>query len=78
MLLEGDNPGTVTTVETKILDPNAISAATNSDITNNTGVYYDSDNNQHLRHNPMMNIRKMMNMMMMTRIIIMTMTKSRK
>ena len=45
VLLEEDIPGSVTAVETKILDPNTIAAATsgNSCITNTTEVYDDSD-----------------------------------
>ena len=44
MLLEEDIPGPVADVETKIIDPNTISAAaaTNSGIKNTTGVYDDS------------------------------------
>ena len=45
MLLGEDNPGPVATVETEILDPNAIAAIAvdNSGITNTIGVYDDRD-----------------------------------
>ena len=45
LILEEDVPGPVSSMETKILDPNVISAAaaTNSGITNTTGLYDDSN-----------------------------------
>ena len=93
MLLEEDIQDPVAAVETEILDPKAITAVivANSGITNTTGVY--GDNKSHTlifttnptpeakpdpipENKPTKNMSTTMKMM--TKIMIMTMTKSRK